>query len=59
MTASMSCSRMTQSNCSDSMIGTASRRGIGVTRFTHWPASHGVSTGRAAIGRCGRPASTA
>ena len=55
MRASMSCSRMTQSYCSDSTSGTASRRGIGVTRFTQWPASHGVSTGRAAIGRCGEP----
>ena len=55
----MSCSRMTQSFCSDSMSGTAMRRGIGVTRFTHCAASHGVSTGSAAIGRCGSPASTA
>ena len=34
------------------MMGTARARGIGVTRFTHCDASHGVRTGSDAIGRC-------
>jgi len=55
----MSLSRTTQSYCSEAMIGTASARGIGVTRLTHCEASHGVNTGSEAIGRCLSPASSA
>jgi hypothetical protein len=39
MYRSMSCSRATQSFCSDAMIGTARARGTGVTRCTHCEAS--------------------
>ncbi len=41
------------------MIGTASERGMGVTRLTHCDASQGVKTGREAIGRCRNPSSSA
>ena len=41
------------------VLGRAIDRGIGVTRFTQWDASRGVSTGSAAIARCLSPASTA
>ncbi len=57
--SSMSCSRWTHSNCSDSMIGRASFRGMGVTMLNQCAASPGVSTGSEAIARCGSFASTA
>ena len=49
MRASTSWFFTTHSFCSDSTSGIATRRGIGVTRFTQCDASRGVSTGSAAI----------
>lgn len=59
MSSSTAWSSITHSFCSEAMSGRAIDRGTGVTTFTQCEASPGVNTGSGAIGRCGRPASTA
>ena len=55
----MSCSVATTELRSDPMRGWAMALGTGVTRFTHWLDSHGVSTRMGKMIRRLRPAAAA
>ena len=59
MSASMSCSCATTLLRRDSMRGWAMALGTGVTTFTHWLESHGVSTGTGTMMRRVSPATAA